>query len=526
MKGSFRQSMAWLHTWSGLIVGWLLFAIFLTGTVSFYRQEITLWMQPELHDAKPAAAAPTIALGRAQELAPTARRWLIDLPDNRDPIAHIYIWRDAGQGPGFQREALDTATMRPSAGRPTYGGDFLYYFHFDLNVPSIWGRLIVGAAAIIMLVAIVSGVITHRRIFKDFFTFRPRQAAQRSWLDAHNVLGVMALPFHIMITYTGLITLMFLYMPWGIDVAYDGNRDAFFQESMISTAIPDASNTPADLVEIEPLIAEAKRRWGGSSVGRIDVYRPGDANALIALTSSDAENIAHHGRKIVFSGVTGKVVSATNDAHWAARTRAVMYGLHLGRFADPSLRFLYFLSGIAGTAMIATGLVLWVIKRRAKPNQTRKAGFGFHMVDALNIGTIAGLPIAIAALFWSNRLLPVDLPGRADWEVKCFYLVWILAFLHAALRPARSAWIEQFLAGGLVFATLPALGFLTTRSHLGVTLPAGNWTLAGLDLIMVLTGLLFIWMALYLANRHARPSSETLRVRASSAATMTEELEK
>jgi hypothetical protein len=63
-----------------------------------------------------------------------------------------------------------------------------------------------------MLVAIVSGVITHRRIFADFFTFR-RNKGQRSWLDAHNATAVLALPFHLMITYTGLITLMFMIMP-------------------------------------------------------------------------------------------------------------------------------------------------------------------------------------------------------------------------------------------------------------------------------------------------------------------------
>ena len=36
MKEGFRQSMAWLHTWSGLLFGWLLFAIFLTGTPVSY----------------------------------------------------------------------------------------------------------------------------------------------------------------------------------------------------------------------------------------------------------------------------------------------------------------------------------------------------------------------------------------------------------------------------------------------------------------------------------------------------------
>ncbi len=43
-----RQSMAWLHAWTGLIFGWLLFAIFLMGTSSYYRHHINLWMQPQL----------------------------------------------------------------------------------------------------------------------------------------------------------------------------------------------------------------------------------------------------------------------------------------------------------------------------------------------------------------------------------------------------------------------------------------------------------------------------------------------
>ena len=48
MHKSIRQSMAWLHSWTGLLLGWLLFAIFVMGTASYYRHEINLWMQPKL----------------------------------------------------------------------------------------------------------------------------------------------------------------------------------------------------------------------------------------------------------------------------------------------------------------------------------------------------------------------------------------------------------------------------------------------------------------------------------------------
>lgn len=47
MKPGLRQSMAWLHTWCGLVCGWLLCAIMLTGTLSVFREPITRWMQAE-----------------------------------------------------------------------------------------------------------------------------------------------------------------------------------------------------------------------------------------------------------------------------------------------------------------------------------------------------------------------------------------------------------------------------------------------------------------------------------------------
>jgi uncharacterized iron-regulated membrane protein len=54
MKNSFRQSMAWLHTWAGLLLGWVLFFMFLTGTAGYFDTEIDRWMQPE----RPASISP------------------------------------------------------------------------------------------------------------------------------------------------------------------------------------------------------------------------------------------------------------------------------------------------------------------------------------------------------------------------------------------------------------------------------------------------------------------------------------
>ena len=305
----------------------------------------------------------------------------------------------------------------------------------------------------------------------------------------------MALPFHLMITYTGLITLMFLYMPWGRDIAYQGDRQAFLSEAALSTTIPEAANVPAPLAPIGPMLAEAARRWDGAAVGRIDVYRPGDANALIEFTVSDAEQLAFHRRKITFDGTTGEAVATTDDTHWAAETQGVLYGLHIGRFADPVVRFLYFLSSMAGTAMIATGLLLWEIKRRPKEAEHEKARFGQRLVQTLNLGTIVGLPIGIAAFFWANRLLPPDLAGRADLEAIGFFSAWLLAMFHPMLRPIGRAWVEQLVFAALLYGTLPLVNAATTGRHLGTTLANGDWVLAGFDLTVLGVGLLLAWMA-------------------------------
>src|SRR5690606_8879062 len=60
----------------------------------------------------------------------------------------------------------------------------------------------------------------------EFFTFRPNKG-QRSWLDYHNASGVLLLPFHIMITYTGLVIFFLIYMPGPIDALFDGDRQAY-----------------------------------------------------------------------------------------------------------------------------------------------------------------------------------------------------------------------------------------------------------------------------------------------------------
>ena len=230
-----RQSMSWLHTWASLILGWLLYAIFVTGTLSFFQNEISVWMKPETHQSVPATSQveqTQVALAYLQKNHPDAGSWSIQLPNSRQTTTELNIRKqgeDLQARRGGERISIDSATGEKIEARETRGGGFLYRFHFELyGLDRIWARWIVGLATMLMFVAIISGIITHKKIFKDFFTFRSGKG-QRSWLDAHNATAVFALPFHIMITFSGLLLLTFTLMHWGINQVYE-NRQQFLQD--------------------------------------------------------------------------------------------------------------------------------------------------------------------------------------------------------------------------------------------------------------------------------------------------------
>ncbi|ENO90447.1 PepSY-associated TM helix domain-containing protein [Thauera linaloolentis] len=508
MKEHFRQSMAWLHTWSGLIVGWVLFFVFVTGTAGYFQYQITQWMQPErlvvrAPVSEDRAAMLDHALNRLETVAPVAASWRITLPHEsfagRGWQEFSIRWEEMPQ-PGHEwgasgSERLDPATgaMLPAGPEPrdTAGGGGLYRMHYVLHyLPYEWAIRIVGACTMLMLLAIVSGVITHKKIFKDFFTFRPGKG-QRSWLDAHNAISVMALPFFLMITYSGLVFFLFTYMPAGRDVLYGTGptaRTAYFDELHEHG---EHAHAPIGrpVVPVAPLVAQAEEAWGRGQVASIVIERhEGEPPEIVVARVPGGSVDFWNPPTLRFHAETGESLGPEPPTGGsAALTQSVMLNLHEGLFADIWGRWLYFIAGLLGCAMIGTGLVLWTVKRRRHHLASGSEGGehpGVRLVETLNVATIAGLPLAVAAYFCANRLLPVELAERAAWELHSLFAVWLGTWFYAQARPLRRAWVELLWAACAAYAFVPVLNALTTDRHLGQTLPAGDWGLAGFDLTM------------------------------------------
>ncbi|RMM97137.1 hypothetical protein ALQ67_02336 [Pseudomonas savastanoi pv. glycinea] len=240
------------------------------------------------------------------------------------------------------------------------------------------------------------------------------------------------------------------------------------------------------------------------------VNNPGDSTATVLLTCDDKGSIVpDRGGALTFSGASGALLNEVPERPVALLISSGMYGLHVGHFAEPLLRWMYFIFGVAGTAMIGTGLVMWLGKRQLKHAKTGVLPLELRLVEVLNIASMPGLMIAVASFFWANRLLPSGFTGRADWEVSVFFTCWALSVVHALVRKGRSAWREQLGLGAVLFAGLPLLDLLTSGRYLLGSLMSGSWVMTAFDLTALVTGLFLGWAAL---KFKALPAAETARV--------------
>ncbi|WP_394146817.1 PepSY-associated TM helix domain-containing protein [Shewanella atlantica] len=510
MKETFFRSMTWLHTWVGLLVCWLLLLVFFAGTLSYYRYEISLWTKPEIHsDVFQSYQAENLTqqLREGQSYlsqhAAGAKDWRISFPTERKPYLS-YGWQTQPK-PGERRgQFIEHIVRKDGRGmvtdiRESRGGNFFYRLHFDLHyMPAKIARWIVGFCTMFMLLALLSGIVIHKRIFKDFFSFR-RNKGGRSWLDAHNVSSVLALPYHLMITYTGLITLMLMYMPWGVITAYEGDGRAFRAELKPGRVQVAAAKVPAKLIQLDTLLPRVTENWGDTPIKQVVITHIDDKNSRISFYKNTGQSVTDLRIPLVFSGASGKQLSQSPDAPSAAHaTHDTLMSLHTARFAEPLLRGLFFICGLMGCAMIATGTLLWAVKIRQKQQKCIKQGnkpsLGLRLVEGLNLTFIAGLPLATCAFFYANRILPPSMLDRAQREVDSFFAVICMIAILACFDRSLTTWRKLLGLSALGFMSIPLLNWATSSQHLLQNIASHQWALAGFDLLCLMVGTA-LWFA-------------------------------
>ncbi len=508
MEPTFRKSMAGLHTWAGVVIGSLLFAIFWMGSLSVFDREIDQWMVP---GTRLGATANPYAVHLDGPIADTAGRlargasqWLVRLPNERTPYVELR-WRDEGSKT-FERRYLHPQTGAVLEHTDSLAATgFIFPFHYSLHLK--WmnvGYWLVGLAGMSMLVLVVSGGVVHRKLFADFFLFRPRKRLQRASLDLHNLTGVLVLPFHFAVALSGLMILFSIYWPSAYMATYHeatDARQAFSAEALgqyrrakakVQEPTPIRPSAPLPLASLDAMVVQvqAQAQWQGAQVNLVRVWYPGNANSYVELRRSHNDSVTMHLDQMYLDAATGEVLKRFEAAPVATVSRFIN-GMHFIQFDHWTLRWLYFGAGLAGCVMIATGFLFWLESRRA--SHAQKGLVGVRVVEALTVTSVTGIMLSTMAFLIANRMLPADAGlggyGRADLEVWAFFMVWLSALAHAALRQ-RAAWREQALVLAALALLAVALNWCTTGQHLGVTVGRGLWAVAGVDTLLLVLAVL------------------------------------
>ena len=538
MFQNFRLSMAWLHTWFGLVLGFVLMVVFFYGSLSVFDREIDRWAIPSSRFApQPMPSFDTILAPAFQKMQPAKEAVALlegrvngPLPErfevvnswgayttHRDPVVSVFAGFKVPNAKDpdetvFAVHALDprSGAVLPQ-GQLRIGSEFFYPLHYSLHLT--WkdlGYWIVGFSALMMLAALVSGVVMHRKIFREFFTFRRHKTVQRGALDLHNLTGVVALPFHFFFAFTGLVIFAGIYFP----VAHTQLHDLHELHERVEareTGLPhERAGVAAPMASVDKMVAQAQRRWEAKGmagdVGFVNVTHVGDANAYVSVYRAGTDRVALTGEGIHFKATTGELLRKDPPRTAVDSVNEFLTGLHLQHFRHWMLRWLYVLGGLLGCVCIATGFLFFVEKR--KQQHAKAGGQGARIVDALAVTTVTGMLIATMAMLVANRLLPESLADKGEWERTVFWSAWGVAMVHAFVRGgavARAgmnpAWREQcwLVAAGAMTAVVS--NALTTGDHLARTISTGYWPVAGVDLSLLATAVVSVLVARKLARR-------------------------
>ena len=539
MFANFRRSMAWLHTWFGLVLGFVLMVAFFFGALSVFDREIDRWaipasrfapqpmpsfdrmLRPVFEDMQPSAER--IEQARDQVNGPLPRHF--DIPTrwgvyatHRDPVLGLFAGFELPNAKDAEAVIWASRTIDPRTGAALrddslrIGSQFFYPLHYSLMLH--WknlGSWVVGLAALVMLAALVSGVVMHRRIFREMFTFRPKKATQRSVLDLHNLTGVAALPFHFFFAFTGLLIFAGVYFPvthTQLQPLHKWHEKLEAEETGLPRVRAGAAGS---IASVDAMVAEARRRWVArdmaGEVGFLALQHIGDANGYVSIYRAGTDRVALTGEGIHFKAGTGEVLREDPPRTAVDSLNTFLTGLHLQHFRHWLLRWLYVVGGLLGCVCIATGFIFFVEKRKRR--HVEAGGHGSRVVDAMAVTTVTGMVIAAAAMLVANRLLPTDLPGRNSWEEMSFWGAWVLTLVHAFARSApvaqariNPAWREQCLTLSALAMTAVLLNAITTGDHLIKTVFTQTyWPVAGVDLGLLLVSALAIAASRRLARR-------------------------
>lgn len=378
MESSSRRGLFRIHAWIGLQLGYLLFAICLTGTLAVLSAELLWLVHPQQRIESRADAAPQswqkLSWQKLQDAVAAAHPYATVLylhaPDGpRSPARAILAY-----GPqDYRGVPVDPHSYAVGENRSSFGlQSFLRILHKQLylvpGVIGVHGTLIVGLLSLPLLVAVYTGLASVRRWWRAMRQIRRGRSARLFWSDLHRFAGLWAAIITILLALTGL----WYFAETILQDARLLSEDAPPQRlSAAAMAQRPALLPPFDL---DAAAAAAQAAWPGIELSQLALPQRAD-DPLVFTGQAEAWLVRDRANRILIDPLTNTVLDVQRAEALSLWQRwiATADPLHFGTFAGLASKLVWFAAGLLLCGGILSGLVsAWLrLQRQPDPGPSR-----------------------------------------------------------------------------------------------------------------------------------------------------------
>lgn len=487
-----------LHTVSGIILSVLLYVIFFAGSFSFFRDEIVNWerdqsvsVRKDLHldvNAALASLKDSIPLnGRDIEIGRhyDESRVSVSINPSKDSLAS-----EAAKKKDFFY--LDSETFKPSTYQDSYSlGEFLYRLHFFAQIPYPAGYYLSGFSALFLIFVLLTGILIHwKKIFSNFFVFRPGKKLKTVWTDAHTVLGTIGLPFQLVYAVTGAFFMIkaLLLAPIVLGL-YDGDEVQVYADLEYTHPSFDYAGERLDKsVDFNGYKAETKKRWKGFDVTHIHIYNYGDIAMHIRVEGELKNHIKYTGLGgMTFKASTGEMVEEKDPfqaTSYLDAVKNILFRLHFGDYAGYTLKVGSFLLGLLSCIVIISGIMVW-LEARNKKNVSEKKKRQNNMVSNIYLAICLSMfPVTALSFIVTKVLGPEFDPLRQSILYSVYFISWLTLAVFFSLK-RDNAFTNKYtlLFGAILGVFIPNVNGIVSGNWIWITLSSGQYDILLVDLL-------------------------------------------
>ncbi len=357
---------AWflVHKWSSIVCTAFLLMLCVTGLPLIFHHEID-----ELsgaHDQAPlrGLGMPAKSLDELLDIALADRPGHVGLYmsfDEDRPVTNI----TTGARPDVDETEMTLRSFDMGTGDMVgviEGGglmDFILRLHIDMFL-GLPGMFFLGGMGALFVVALVSGVVLYAPFMRKlrFGTLRTTRSKRLKWLDYHNLLGIVALAWALVVGLTGVINTLATPIMQSWQTGELAEMTAAYRDMPAPTgaklsSLQEAVDTARAAAPGNRIQFIAFPGGGFSSKHHYAIFMQGDTpltQRLLTPALVDAQ--------------TGEL-TAIRPMPWYVQALLLSQPLHFGDYGGLPLKILWAVLDIFTIVILGSGLYLWLGRKRS-----------------------------------------------------------------------------------------------------------------------------------------------------------------